>query len=158
MTRSLFTCMSAALLLCAVNVRTEAAEPTPNPHYDAALATQTGADANGMRKYVLVILKTGPNKIEKGPQRDAMFKGHFANMTRLANAGLLAAAGPLDGVEGWRGLFILAVDSIEAAEQHVATDPVIINGEMVAEYHNHYGSAALMLVNEWHKKLSINAE
>jgi hypothetical protein len=33
----------------------------------------------GMRQYVLVVLKTGPNKLPAGPERDAMFKGHFAN-------------------------------------------------------------------------------
>jgi uncharacterized protein YciI len=83
-----------------------------------------------------------------------MFKGHFANIERLANAGVLAVAGPLDGVDGWRGLFILAVDSIEEARKHVATDPVVIKGEMIAEYHNHYGSAALMLVNDQHKEVA----
>ncbi len=128
--------------------------PAVNPGYDAALAAQTGADENGMRSYVLVILKTGPNPVPKGPERDEMFKGHFANMNRLADAGILAVAGPLDGVDGWRGLFILAVGTIEEAQQHVATDPVIIKGEMVAEYHKHYGSAALMLVNEGHKKVA----
>ena len=32
----------------------------------------------------------------KGPERDEMFKGHFANMKRLAGEGKLALAGPLD--------------------------------------------------------------
>jgi hypothetical protein len=36
----------------------------------------------------------------------------------------------------------------------VATDPVIIKGEMVAEYHKYYGSAALMVVNDVHKKVT----
>lgn len=125
-----------------------------NSDYDAALATRTGADEYGMHKYVLVILKSGPNKLPAGAERDEMFKGHFANMTRLADAGILALAGPLDGVDGWRGLFILAVASIDEAKQHVATDPVIIKGEMVAEYHNYYGSAALKLINEQHKKVA----
>ena len=54
---------------------------------------------------------------------------------------------------GWRGLFVLAVDDIEAARALVATDPVIIHGEMIAEYHPWYGSAANMLVSEWHDRL-----
>lgn len=130
-----------------------AAKPI-SPGYDAALATQTGADDYGMRKYVLVILKTGPKPVPAGPERDEMFKGHFANMNRLAEQGVLAVAGPLDGVDGWRGLFILAVETIEEAQKHVATDPVIIKGEMIAEYHKHYGSAALMLVNDNHEKVA----
>ena len=128
-----------------------------NPLYDPVLAQKAGGNDQGMRAYVLVVLKSGPTPVPKGPERDEMFKGHFANMTRLADAGVLAYAGPLDGVDGWRGLFILAVDTIEEAQKHVATDPVVIKGEMVAEYHKHYGSAALMLLNEQHKKLGKTA-
>jgi uncharacterized protein YciI len=107
-----------------------------------------------MRSYVLVVLKTGPNKVPAGPERDEMFRGHFANMGRLSAAGKLALAGPLDGVDGWRGLFIFAVSDIAEARALVATDPVIIKGEMVAEYHAYYGSAALMLVRDAHDRIT----
>jgi uncharacterized protein YciI len=83
-----------------------------------------------------------------------MFRGHFANMKRLAEEGKLAMAGPLDGVDGWRGLFVFAVSDIDEAKTLAATDPVIVKGEMVAEYHKLYGSAALMLVREAHEKVS----
>jgi uncharacterized protein YciI len=123
------------------------------PSYDAELARVTGADERGMKSYVLVVLKTGATRVADGPERDAMFKGHFANIERLANEGKLVLAGPLDGVDGWRGLFVLAVADIEEARRHVGTDPVIVKGEMVAEYHKYYGTAALMLVNDLHKRL-----
>lgn len=123
-------------------------------NYDAKLATSLGADDYGMRNYVLVVLKTGPKKMPAGAARDAMFKGHFANINRLANEGKLALAGPFDGADGWRGLFIFTVSDIEEAKKLVATDPVISNGEMVAEFHKYYGSAALMQVSETHKKLA----
>jgi uncharacterized protein YciI len=127
---------------------------TPVPaKYDEALAKKLGADDYGMRQYVLVILKTGPKTMPDGKDRDAMFAGHFANMKRLAGEGKLALAGPLDKVDGWRGLFILAVTDIEEAKKLVATDPVIINGEMIAEYHKYFGSAGLMMVNEIHEKI-----
>ncbi len=129
-----------------------AAEPPAT--FDAALAGRLGADDYGMRKYVLVILKTGPKAMPKGPARDAMFQGHFANMKRLAAEGKLAVAGPLDGVDGWRGLFILSVADIDEAKKVVATDPVIANGEMIAEYHVYHGSAALMQVNDGHAKVA----
>ncbi|MES2582070.1 MAG: YciI family protein [Pseudomonadota bacterium] len=118
------------------------------------MAKQLGADERGMKPYVLVILKTGPNKVPAGPERDEMFKGHFANMGRLGAEKKLALAGPLDGVDGWRGLFVLVVADIEEAKALVATDPVIVKGEMVAEYHKYYGSAGLMVVNDIHKKLT----
>jgi len=128
--------------------------PPPNPRYDAELATSVGADERGMRRYVLVVLKTGPTRVPAGPERDEMFKGHFANIKRLAGEGKLALAGPFDGAEGWRGMFIFATPNVEEAKAWVATDPVVIKGEMVAEYHPYYGSAALMLVNGAHEKVS----
>lgn len=140
-------------LLAAGALQAQTAPPPDAPAFDAALAQQLGADEHGMRRYVLVILKSSGKPLPPGEARDAMFKGHFANMKRLADAGVLALAGPLDGVDGWRGLFVLAVPDIETAKQHVATDPVIINGEMVAEYHRYFGSAALMAVNPTHAKI-----
>ena len=121
---------------------------------DPALAKQLGADERGMRNYILVILKTGPHRVPDGPARDEMFKGHFANMKRLADAGQLAMAGPFDGKADWRGMFIFAVATQEEAEQLVATDPVIKSGEMIAEYHPLYASAALMMVNEIHGRIA----
>lgn len=126
----------------------------PSASYDAELAARTGADDLGMRSYVLVVLKTGPNRMPDGPERDAMFRGHFANMKRLSDEGKLVLAGPFDGVDGWRGLFIFAVKDIDEAKQLSATDPVLAQGEMVAEFHRYYGSAALMLVREAHEKIA----
>jgi len=134
------------------------AQPTPPKQtFDPELAKTVGADDLGMRRYVLVVLKTGPNPVPMGKERDEMFKGHFANINRLAAEGKLALAGPFDGLNGWRGLFILAVSDIEEAKQLTATDPVISSGEMVAEYHKYYGSAALMLVNDAHKRVAKKA-
>ncbi|MCG2592202.1 YciI family protein [Ramlibacter sp. XY19] len=144
------TFIALAALLLPLAVLAQAAPP----EYDPALARHVGADERGMRNYVLVILKTGPNKVPAGPERDAMFKGHFANMGRLAAEGKLALAGPFDGSDGWRGLFIFAVPTIEEAQALVATDPVVAQGEMVPEFHKYYGSAALMLVNDAHAKVA----
>ena len=122
--------------------------------HDAALAVKLGADELGMRGYVFVLLKTGPNRVAAGAERDEMFRGHFANLKRLSDEGKLVLAGPFDGVDGWRGQMILAVQSIEEAKALVATDPVLAKGEMVAEYHRFYGSAALMQVPETHSRIA----
>jgi uncharacterized protein YciI len=148
----MFTRLLATCLLLCTAITSGAAEQS-KPVFDQALATRLGADERGMRQYVFVLLKTGPKPVPKGPERDALFKGHFANMERLATEGKLVMAGPFDGVDGWRGMFILAVKDIEEAKQLAATDPVLASGEMVAEYHVHYGSAALMQINETHKTL-----
>ena len=151
----LLTALGLCLPLHQVTAQTPAAAPAAV--FDAELARSVGADDHGMRGYVLVVLKTGPTPMPAGPARDEMFKGHFANINRLAGEGKLALAGPFDGVDGWRGLFILAVTDLEEAKRLTATDPVISSGEMVAEYHRYYGSAALMLVNEAHRKVTLKS-
>ncbi|OGT58255.1 MAG: hypothetical protein A3E01_03685 [Gammaproteobacteria bacterium RIFCSPHIGHO2_12_FULL_63_22] len=139
----------------AVSATTPGPAPAPVSKFDAGLAKRLGADVRGMRPYVLVVLKTGPTPVPKGEKRDAMFAGHFANMDRLAKAGKLALAGPFSkDPDGWRGLFVFAVETIDEAKELTSTDPVIINGEMVAEYHVWYGSAATMMVGEIHEKLT----
>lgn len=140
----------AALAAPAATAQTAAAPPG----YDETLARTLGADDYGMRRYVLVILKTGPRPMAAGPARDEMFRGHFANMKRLSAEGKLALAGPLDGVEGRRGIFVMAVADVAEARALTETDPVIVNGEMVAEYHRYYGSAALMLVRDAHERVA----
>jgi uncharacterized protein YciI len=132
------------------------AQPAPapaNPLFEPERAKRLGADAYGMRNYVLVVLKTGPNKMPAGAERNAMFAGHFANIKRLSEEGKLALAGPADGVDGWRGIFVFAVKDIEEARQLTATDPVVVNGEMVPEFHKMYMSAAVMEIPDIHKKL-----
>ena len=110
-----------------------------------------------MRKYILVLLRTGPHPVAEGAERETMFKGHMANIQRLASEGKLVLAGPLDGKDGLRGMFVFAVEDIEQAKNLVATDPVIARGEMVAEYHAYYGSAALMQVNQVHPRVAKKA-
>ncbi len=123
--------------------------------YDAQLAQQLGADDYGMKSYVLVILTTGEQDavISDKAQRAELFKGHFANMGRLAKEGKLLLAGPLSDYKKRRGLFILNVASLEEAEALVKTDPTIKAGIFDYNLTKYYGSAALQLINEWHPKL-----
>lgn len=145
--------MAAGYVLLLGALGPVAAQDGPAVQYDAALAQSLGANGNGMRSYVLVILKTGPTRVPEGAARTTMFEGHFANMRRLAAEKKLVVAGPLDGVDGKRGIFVFATPDIEMAKTYVATDPVIINGEMVAEYHQFFASAGLMAVNDIHAKI-----
>lgn len=158
MIRILFALLAAALTPWHTSAHasdTAAGAETSLPtNYDEALARSLGADDYGMRAYVLVILRSGPTPVPAGEERTAMFQGHFANMKRLADDGKLVLAGPLDGIEGRRGIFVLATADIEEARRLVATDPVIEKGEMVADFHTYYGSAGLMTINELHGKIA----
>lgn len=130
--------------------------PTKNPLYDASLAKKVGADKLGMKSYVLAILKTGPKDAEiKGTAREEIFKGHFANMTRLSKEGSLALAGPFSkNDKSFRGLFILNVTTVGEARALVDTDPVVKSGVMIVDLIPWYGSAALMEVAGIHEKLT----
>lgn len=126
-----------------------------NKHeYDSTLAKKLGADERGMKTYVLVILRSGPAKIEDKELRDSLFAGHFSNMDRLAEEGKLVAAGPFhNNDKEYRGLFIFNVSTIEEAEELVKGDPTVTSGIFVTEMYRWYGSAALPMMNEIHPKL-----
>ena len=65
----------------------------------------------------------------------------------------MAMAGPFGKNEvAFRGLFILAVPTIEEAKALAETDPTVKAGIFVVEYVPWNGAAALMMVNElWEK-------
>ena len=146
----------AFILIVAATAPAQSTPSAAGKTFDAELAKKVGADPYGMRKYVIVFLKTGPKDAEiKGAARDAVFKGHFENMQRLAKEGKLATAGPFnDPDKKYRGLFIFAVDTVEAAKELADTDPTVKAGVFVVEYLPWYGSAALMLSNELHEKVA----
>ena len=72
---------------------------------------------------------------------------------RMAEEGTLVLAGPfLDNGEV-RGIYIFNVATVKEAEALTKTDPAIQAGRLVMELHPWYGSAALMEVNQLHKKV-----
>ncbi len=118
------------------------------------MAYEFGADEYGMKQYVMAFLKRGPNRSKDSTTAANLQRAHLDNITRLANEGKLVLAGPfLDNGE-IRGIYIFNVKSIEEAKELTATDPAIEAGSLVMELHPWYGSAALMNVNDLHKKLS----
>ncbi len=125
------------------------------PRFDPELAKKLGADERGMRMYVLCILKTGPKDAEiKGDARKEIFDGHFANIGRLADEGKLAVAGPFGkNDKNYRGLYIFNVSTIEEAEKLVVLDPAVKAGVFVPDLTLWYGSAAMMIVSDTHKKI-----
>ena len=153
-----FVFVAFVVAVCALSVFSQSASTTADvsaSKYDAELAKKVGADERGMRRYVIAFLKTGPNDSKvTGDARKAVFQGHFDNMGRLAKEGKLAVAGPFnDPGKIYRGLFILAVDTVEEAKALAETDPTVKAGVLMVEYVPWYGSASLMLSNEFHEKV-----
>lgn len=150
----LFAAVAATLFVCSAFAQEVKEDvPKPRPGYDAELAKKVGADQYGMRNYVIAFLRTGPTKIENKEEVSKLFAGHMANMNRLAGEGKLAVAGPFSKDPDFRGMFILAVETIEEAKALVDTDPAVKSGMLAADYHKWWGSAALMEVNRIHDKV-----
>lgn len=115
-----------------------------NENYDAELAIRVGADDYGMKSYVFVILKSGENKSTDKELRNKSFRGHLDNIRRLVDEDKLVIAGPFgNNDKDFRGLFILNVTTVKAAEALMATDPAISAGYLKAEMYEWYGSAAI---------------
>ena len=140
----------------AASAQVMAARADEKPTYDEELAKLFGGDDNGMKSYVLVILKTGPKDASiKGKDREAIFAGHMANINRLADEGTLALAGPFgENGRAFRGLFIFNVSSVDEALKLAATDPAVKAGVFIVEATPWYGTAALMGVSETHKRIA----
>ncbi|RZJ63618.1 MAG: hypothetical protein EOO47_28255 [Flavobacterium sp.] len=132
----------AALLF--LGVAANAQEKKANPSYDAELAKKYEADENGMKMYVLVILKTGANTTATKLESDSAFAGHMANMGKLVKENKLIVAGPMGkNDKNYRGIFILNTKSIDEAKAILATDPAVKAKLLDTDLFNWYGSAAL---------------
>ena len=130
--------LAALLLICFAG----ASAQSENPRFDQSLATKLGAEEYGMKKYVLVMLRTGTAAISDKRIIDSLFKGHFNNMPRLTDEKMLIVAGPVGkNDKNYRGLFILNVQSIEEARVLVDSDPAVKSKLLDADFFSWYGFA-----------------
>jgi uncharacterized protein YciI len=126
-----------------------------NSVYDEKLAKSLNADEYGMKQYVFCILKTGSNITATPEEKSNLFKGHMANINRLAKEGKLVVAGPfMKNDKNYRGIYIFNVSTIEEAKVLVATDPAIKANIFETELTLWYGSAALQETLQIHEKIA----
>ena len=122
--------------------------------YDVRLAKKLGADEYGMKNYILVILKTGPNNTTDKQDLDTLFRGHMNNIQRLSEEGKLIVAGPLGkNPNSYRGIFILDVKSKEEALKLLQSDPTVREKVFEVELYDWYGSAALPVYLKTHTRI-----
>lgn len=113
-----------------------------------------GADQYGMKRYVMAFLKRGPNRSHDTATIARIQREHLDNISRMAENGQLVLAGPFLDDQEIRGIYIFNVPSIEEAEKLTASDPAIKAGRLKMELHPWYGSAALLDLNQLHKKIA----
>lgn len=151
----ILTFMKRALIIALFSLLSAATyAQAERPKYDKALADSLGADDYGMKPYVLVILKTGTNKVEDKAVIDSLFRGHMNNINRLAENGKLVVAGPLKkNDKAYRGIFILNAKTVEEANELLQTDPAVQSKMLDAEVYQWYGSAALPVYLKYHERI-----
>ena len=146
------TCAIAAVVLLSICMKASA---QTNDSYDSTLAKKLGADEYGMKHYVFVILKTGSANITDKNKLDSIFRGHLANIHRLADRGELALAGPFgNNSNNYRGLYIFNVTDTNEVRKLLQTDPAVHAKLLEPEIYAWYGSAATQQINELHKKVA----
>ncbi|MEJ2004311.1 MAG: hypothetical protein P8X57_04945 [Cyclobacteriaceae bacterium] len=124
-----------------------------NTSYDPELAKTFGADEYGMKSYVLVILKKGKRSDFSEEKRKELFAGHQTNMQRWLREGKLIVSGPFYPNEAdMEGIFILDIP-FEEARDVLDSDPAISAQALSYEAYRWYGSAALPVYLETHKKI-----
>ena len=94
----------------------------------------------GMDVYHIFLLKKGPTwSLESTPEISKLQEEHLTNLRRLAEMGKLVLNGPLlDSFatsEEIRGIGVLKTDTLQEAEELVATDPMVKVGRLVFELH-----------------------
>ncbi len=158
------TLSSVYLLLLALFFACKADKKTPiteeniaepmTAQYDERKAKAYGADAYGMKKYVMAFLKKGPNRGLDSLRAAELQTAHMQNIGAMSKAGKLVLAGPFFGDGELRGIYVFNVQTIEEAEELTNTDPAIQAGSLAMELKEWYGSAALMAVNDIHMSIA----
>ena len=122
--------------------------------YDSVLAKKLNADDYGMKKYIMVILKTGPATETDSVKVSNIFKGHMKNIQSLAAQNKLVVAGPLgDNDKKYEGIFVLNTENIEDAKKMLATDPAVQANFLEAELYLWYCTAALQQITDLHNRI-----
>ncbi len=146
--------LKLVLVIVLVGLLNSAKGQVVDTAYDKKLADSLGADDYGMKMYVLVLLKTGSNRVTDKTVRDSLFAGHMSNIGRLADIGKLVVAGPLKkNDKEHRGIFVLNVARKEDARKLLESDPAVKANLLEAELYEWYGSAALPMYLPFYKKL-----
>lgn len=145
--------LTSFILLIVLFIAQKTSAQTSN-QYDSVLAKKLQADDYGMKNYVLVMLKKGTANITDKKIRDSIFKGHMANIQRLAAENKLILAGPMgENDKNYEGIFVFNTGDTTEAKQWLSTDPAIQSNDLDAEVYAWYCTAALQEIPALHQQV-----
>lgn len=96
---------------------------------------QEGDSTFVMKKYFLVLLKSGESRDQSPEEAEKIQAGHLAHMDSLAALGQLDIAGPMGDEGELRGIVVLRVPTMERAQACANADPAIQSKRLIAEIH-----------------------
>lgn len=96
-----------------------------------------------MTTYVVGVIRKGPQwGTGTAEERQLIQDGHMANIRKMAIAGKLIVAGPVED-SNVRGLFVFGIDSIDEARSLVKEDPAVAGGRLVVDFYQWYAAVGL---------------
>lgn len=110
----------------------------------AGRASESGA-AGGAEPYYVVFLRPNPDrKAIAQADRERIQAAHMANIHRMADDGVLVAAGPMeDRPTTISGIFVLKAASLAEAQRIAALDPTVAEGRNTADVHAWLGPGGI---------------
>lgn len=106
-----------------------------------------------MSAYQFGLLRRGPSwSAVRTPATDSIQAGHLANIGRMAEQGILVAAGPLVDGGDLRGVLVFRADSVERLRAEVARDPAVRAGRLTLDLHPWFAPAG---IGEPYRRLAL---
>ena len=97
-----------------------------------------------MSSYHFGLFRRGPSWTPgRTPRTDSIQAGHMANIQRMADEGVLLAAGPFGDGGALRGVLIFRQDSTARLRQLVARDPAIASGRLTLDLYSWFAPAGI---------------
>ena len=98
----------------------------------------------GMEMYLIGFLNRGPAWTpEQTDETRRIQEGHMANISRMVDLGALVAAGPMEGDQPLRGIFVFKGKTADEARALAAEDPAIKAGRLTLDLHPWAGPAGI---------------
>lgn len=149
-----FIFLTFFILIVISTAHSQANESNSENLFDSVYAKKLGADDYGMKTYIMAFLRSGKVSSKNKAESDSLQMEHLKNIIRLAEEGVLLLAGPfMSNDQDIRGIYVFDVKTVEEARKLTETDPAIQAGVLEMELIPWYGSAALMEVNNIHKRI-----
>jgi uncharacterized protein YciI len=104
-------------------------------------ASEPAAGGGPVELRYVVLLRPDPNRTPLSlPERQRIQDAHMANIRRMADDGILVAAGPMeDNPATISGIFVFKVSSLDEARRIAALDPTVAERRNTVDVHSWLG-------------------